>query len=317
MGQSSKSMLGSPSPDKRKAEDELETVNPKKKIICLIASIKEDVSSIKVVVDSLKEDVASLKATVNSLKSTFDLLSTKKDSLAIFTSFKETARIPASVKNIVRPVIQNSASSEDLKISDQGEEPAHKKAKTDTNTCKKESSRNVSSKESDVVKKETLERTLPTYSFKNLTKTAEVGERALFIPKQGGRYDCGTIFVKGYDSSLGENDLARALLEHFSPCGMISRIYFQTNDAGEAVLKHVFIVMLQGTEDALKLNGSDMGGCNLEVHDATERDEFYVNYEVSGGPFIKKPCQRLLARRKYTRENPPVYGIVSSSKINK
>jgi hypothetical protein len=167
------------------------------------------------------------------------------------------------------------------------------------------------------VKKETLERTLPTYSFKNLTKTAEVGERALFIPKQGGRYDCGTIFVKGYDSSLGENDLARALLEHFSPCGMISRIYFQTNDAGEAVLKHVFIVMLQGTEDALKLNGSDMGGCNLEVHDATERDEFYVNYEVSGGPFIKKPCQRLLARRKYTRENPPVYGIVSSSKINK
>jgi hypothetical protein len=75
--------------------------------------------------------------------------------------------------------------------------------------------------------------------------------------------------------------------------------------------------MLQGTEDALKLNGSDMGGCNLEVHDATERDEFYVNYEVSGGPFIKKPCQRLLARRKYTRENPPVYGIVSSSKINK
>jgi hypothetical protein len=180
-------MLGSPSPDKRKAEDELETVNPKKKIICLIASIKEDVSSIKVVVDSLKEDVASLKATVNSLKSTFDLLSTKKDSLAIFTSFKETARIPASVKNIVRPVIQNSASSEDLKISDQGEEPAHKKAKTDTNTCKKESSRNVSSKESDVVKKETLERTLPTYSFKNLTKTAEVGERALFIPKQGGR----------------------------------------------------------------------------------------------------------------------------------
>jgi hypothetical protein len=102
--------------DKRKAEDELETVNPKKKIICLIASIKEDVSSIKVVVDSLKEDVASLKATVNSLKSTFDLLSTKKDSLAIFTSFKETARIPASVKNIVRPVIQNSASSEDLKV---------------------------------------------------------------------------------------------------------------------------------------------------------------------------------------------------------
>ncbi|OAO92875.1 hypothetical protein AXX17_AT5G50580 [Arabidopsis thaliana] len=306
MGQSSKSMLGSPSPDKRKAEDELETVNPKKKasIICLIASIKEDVSSIKVVVDSLKEDVASLKATVNSLKSTFDLLSTKKDSLAIFTSFKETARVPASVKNIVRP------------ISDQGEEPAHKKAKTDTNTCKKESSRNVSSKESDVVKKETLERTLPTYSFKNLTKTAEVGERALFIPKQGGRYDCGTIFVKGYDSSLGENDLARALLEHFSPCGMISRIYFQTNDAGEAVLKHVFIVMLQGTEDALKLNGSDMGGCILEVHDARERDEFYVNYEASGR-YNQKPCQRLLARRKYTRENPPLYGIVSSSKINK
>jgi len=59
------------------------------------------------------------------------------------------------------------------------------------------------------------------------------------------RYDCGTIFVKGYDSSLGENDLARALLEHFSPCGMISRIYFQTNDAGEAVLKSVTTFLLQ------------------------------------------------------------------------
>jgi len=58
--------------------------------------------------------------------------------------------------------------------------------------------------------------------------------------------------------------------------------------------------MLQGTEDALKLNGSDMGGCILEVHDARERDEFYVNYEASGR-YNQKPCQRLLARRKYTR----------------
>ncbi|EFH40384.1 predicted protein, partial [Arabidopsis lyrata subsp. lyrata] len=175
-------------------------------------------------------------------------------------------------------------------------------AKADTNTCKKESSSNVSSKESDVLEKETLKRASRPYSCdKPLTKTAEVGERVLFIPKQGGRYDGGTIFVKGYDSSLGENDIARALLEHFSPCGMISKIYFQTNDAGAAVLKHVFIEMLHGTEDALKLNGSDMGGCNLEVHDAQERDEYYINREVSGGPFIDYRRRRLLLNRhKFT-----------------
>lgn len=60
--------------------------------------------------------------------------------------------------------------------------------------------------------------------------------------------------------------------------------------------------MLQGTEDALKLNGSDMGGCNLEVHDAQERDEYYINREASGGPFIDYRRRRLLLNRhKFTR----------------
>lgn len=60
--------------------------------------------------------------------------------------------------------------------------------------------------------------------------------------------------------------------------------------------------MLHGTEDALKLNGSDMGGCNLEVHDAQERDEYYINREVSGGPFIDYRRRRLLLNRhKFTR----------------
>ncbi|KAG7537542.1 RNA-binding domain superfamily [Arabidopsis suecica] len=315
MGKSSKSLLGSPSQDK------LETVNPKKRHKIekskkkKIASIKLKTDSLKDALDSLKEDVDSLKATVNSVKSTLDLLLTREDFLALFTAFKEPAKKPASVKNNVIPVIQNSPSSEGHKKSDEGEEPAHKKAKADTNTCKKESSSNVSSKESDVLEKETLNRTLPPCSS-SFTKTAEVGERVLFIPKQGGRYDGGTIFVKGYDSSLGENDIARALLEHFSPCGMISKIYFQTNETGAVILRHVFIEMLHGTEDALKLNGSDMGGCNLEVHNAKDREEYYINREASGR-YIQNRRHLRLDRLKFTREKPPVYGIVSSSKINK
>ncbi|CAL9243144.1 unnamed protein product [Arabidopsis halleri] len=346
MGKSSKSVLGSPS------QDELETVNPKKRHK-IEKSKKKKIASIKLKMDSLKEDVDSLKATVNSVKSTLDLLLTREDFLAMFTAFKEPAKKPASVKNNVIPVIQNSPSSEGHK--NEGEEPAHKMAKADTNTCKQESSSSVSSKESDVLEKETRKRTLRPCSSKEsdvleketrkrtlppcsskesdvleketlnrtlppcsstFTKTAEVGERVLFIPKQGGRYDGGTIFVKGYDSSLGENDIARALLEHFSPCGMISRIYFQTNETGAVILRHVFIKMLHGTEDALKLNGSDMGGCNLEVHNAEDREEYYINREASGR-YIQNRRHLLLNRHKYTREKPPVYGIVSSSKINK
>ncbi|EFH40383.1 predicted protein [Arabidopsis lyrata subsp. lyrata] len=115
MGKSSKSLLGSPS------QDELETVNPKKRHKIEKSKKKKkasnlQIASIKLKIDSLKEDVDSLKATVNSVKSTLDLLLTREDFLAMFTAFKEPAKKPASVKNNVIPVIQNSPSSEGHKV---------------------------------------------------------------------------------------------------------------------------------------------------------------------------------------------------------
>ncbi|EOA14686.1 hypothetical protein CARUB_v10027958mg, partial [Capsella rubella] len=246
-----------------------------------VAYVKEYVDSFKEYVDSVKGDLRFIKEEVASIKatvkSTIDLLPTKKDLPAFSTSFK---------------------------------------AKADTNTPNIESSSNVSSKESAVVTPELIFRP-GTAEPHPLEKTAKVGERVVFKPETGARYDSGTIFVKGYDSSLSEDDIARAMLEHFSPCGMVRRIYFYT-DGTSAILRHVFIEMLQGTEAALKLNGSDLGGCKLEVHDAKKREEYYGLRDVNI-PYIPVRRNQHVDPRMYAsaRECPPVYGIVSSSKMNK
>ncbi|XP_019095462.1 PREDICTED: nucleolin 1-like [Camelina sativa] len=274
-------------------------------------SSSPDVSSIEQDLDSLRVDVASLTATV---KSTLDLMPSKEELLAMVTSFQELAKklakIPASVAQVTssskyhhkkkRGEGEEPAKKEK---SDEGEEPAKKKAKSDTNNTRK---------------KESITRPFPVYVDAHpLEKNAQVGEIVEFKMQPGGSIDRGILFVKGYDSSLSENDITEAMLEHFSPCGMIRRIYFQTNGT-TPILRHVFLEMLQGTEAALKLNGSDLGGFKLEVHDAKQRDEFYFTRDLDF-PFIP-PKSRRHERRdpsRFTKESPPVYGIVSSSKINK
>ncbi|XP_010443639.1 PREDICTED: nucleolin 2 [Camelina sativa] len=312
------------------------------------SSLEQDLDSLRVDFASIKDDVASLAAT---LKSILDSMPSKEELLAMVTSIQElskkVAKIPAASvaqvnssskdhkkaaeadtntprkesssnvsskesdtleKGTLKRMLLPCSSSDNrlektAEKSDEGEEPAKKKAKSDINYT---------------YKKANITRPFPVYADAHpLEKNAQVGEIVEFERQPGGSCDGGILFVKGYDSSLSEDDIAEAMLEHFCPCGMIRRIYFQTNGT-TPILRHVFVEMLQGTVAALKLNGSDLGGFKLEVHDAKERDEFYFTRDLDF-PFIP-PKSRRHERwdpSRFTKESPPVYGIVSSSKINK
>ncbi|XP_010462477.1 PREDICTED: uncharacterized protein LOC104743051 isoform X2 [Camelina sativa] len=164
---------------------------------------------------SLKDDLASLTATV---KSTLDLMPSKEELLAMVTTVQELAKklakIPAvsvaqvtssskdhhkKLAKIPALVAQVTSSSKDHKKKrDEVEEPAKKEAKADTNSPKKESSSNVSSKESDTLEKGTLKRMLlPCSSSDNrLEKTAEKSDEGEEPAKKKAKSDTNYTYKK-------------------------------------------------------------------------------------------------------------------------
>ncbi|CAH8373749.1 unnamed protein product [Eruca vesicaria subsp. sativa] len=70
------------------------------------------------------------------------------------------------------------------------------------------------------------------------------------------------ILVEGHDISRPRADVHKALREHFASCGDILDVYLPTNFQNAILSRYAFIYVNsgEGQEEALRLNGSDMGG---------------------------------------------------------
>ncbi|CAH2036195.1 unnamed protein product [Thlaspi arvense] len=106
----------------------------------------------------------------------------------------------------------------------------------------------------------------------------ERGERQPYTPQSGNFRSGGgdgaakTIFVKGFDSSLPEDDIKSALSEHFASCGEITRVSVPIDRETGASKGFAYVDFKEGTEKALELNGSEMSGWNLVVDESRPRD---------------------------------------------
>lgn len=72
-------------------------------------------------------------------------------------------------------------------------------------------------------------------------------------------------------------EIKNALRNFFGSCGEITRVYVPIECRNRVPLGFAFIDLRkgEGNEKALELNGSYMGGKELEVTMASHRDEYY------------------------------------------
>ncbi|KAE9593403.1 putative RNA recognition motif domain-containing protein [Lupinus albus] len=97
----------------------------------------------------------------------------------------------------------------------------------------------------------------------------------------GGKGQSQTVFVKGFDRSLGEHEIKSSLEEHFGTCGQITRISIPKDyESGESK-GFAYLDFKDGDSlsKALELHESDLGGYTLSVDEAKPRD----NQGSSGG----------------------------------
>ncbi|EOA30014.1 hypothetical protein CARUB_v10013117mg [Capsella rubella] len=79
------------------------------------------------------------------------------------------------------------------------------------------------------------------------------------------------LFVNGFNSSLGEDELKSAFRTLFSTCGEVARISIPVDRETGAIRGMAFIDMKSGFNEALQLGGSDIGGRNITVEEARPR----------------------------------------------
>ncbi|KAG6500974.1 hypothetical protein ZIOFF_040837 [Zingiber officinale] len=107
-------------------------------------------------------------------------------------------------------------------------------------------------------------------------------ERGSYTPQSGkDNYQKGskgqsqTIFVKGFDRSLEEDQVRSSLEEHFGSCGDITRISVP-KDYETGAPKGIAYIDFKDQESfnkAYELNGSDLGGYTLTVDEAKPRTD--------------------------------------------
>ncbi|KAK9676465.1 hypothetical protein RND81_11G079100 [Saponaria officinalis] len=109
-------------------------------------------------------------------------------------------------------------------------------------------------------------------------------ERGAFTPQsrennsfqKGGRSEGQTAFVRGFDTSLGEDEIRSALQEHFGSCGEITRISIPPDfeNGGVKGMAYMNFADSNGFNAALELDGSDLGGGHhLNVQEAKPRGD--------------------------------------------
>ncbi|GFP92561.1 nucleolin 1 [Phtheirospermum japonicum] len=109
----------------------------------------------------------------------------------------------------------------------------------------------------------------------------ERGERGQYTPGQKGpRSDAQTIFVKGFDSYEGEDQIRASLKAHFGSCGEIQRVSIPKGEDGNSKgIAYIEFSDVNARNQALELNGSEFGNGSLTV------DEPRPRADNSGGGF--------------------------------
>ncbi|XP_068657875.1 nucleolin 2-like [Aristolochia californica] len=84
-----------------------------------------------------------------------------------------------------------------------------------------------------------------------------------------------TIYIRGFDKSLGEDEIRSALEEHFGSYGEMTRVSIPKDyETGASKgLAYVDFSGDDGFSQALELNGSDINGYNLTVEEARPRGD--------------------------------------------
>ncbi|KAG7036608.1 Nucleolin 2, partial [Cucurbita argyrosperma subsp. argyrosperma] len=94
--------------------------------------------------------------------------------------------------------------------------------------------------------------------------------------KGGGRGGPShTIFVRGFDRSLGEDEIRSALQDHFSSCGDVTRVSIP-KDYETGNIKGMAYMDFKDSDSfnkALELNGSELSGEYLTVDEAKPRGD--------------------------------------------
>ncbi|CAH8355014.1 unnamed protein product [Eruca vesicaria subsp. sativa] len=111
-----------------------------------------------------------------------------------------------------------------------------------------------------------------------------------------------TILVKGFENLRPKDETKNALSNFFSSCGEVTRVYVPIECRNRLPLGFAFIDLRngKGNEKALELNGSYMGGMELEVTMASDREEYYGFTDFYGCEL----CQMFLSHDYNPVHNP-------------
>ncbi|XP_028766987.1 nucleolin 1 isoform X6 [Neltuma alba] len=101
--------------------------------------------------------------------------------------------------------------------------------------------------------------------------------------ENSGSVESQTVFVRGFDTSLREDEIRTSLGEHFSSCGLISRISIARDyDTGSTKgYAWVDFMDIDGLNKALELDGTEVGGYVLSVE--KRRPRRYIHDGRGGG----------------------------------
>ncbi|XP_024197202.1 nucleolin 1 isoform X3 [Rosa chinensis] len=114
----------------------------------------------------------------------------------------------------------------------------------------------------------------------------ERGERGAYTPhsgkesnsyQKGGQGQSQTIFVRGFDTNQGEDEIRGALQSHFGSCGEITRVSIPKDyETGASKgMAYMDFSSADAFSKALELDQSDLGnGCYLNVQPAKPKGDF-------------------------------------------
>ncbi|KAK4252739.1 hypothetical protein QN277_014349 [Acacia crassicarpa] len=98
-----------------------------------------------------------------------------------------------------------------------------------------------------------------------------------------GNVESQTVFVRGFDTSLREDEIRTSLEEHFKSCGIISRISIARDYGTGSTKGYAWIDFMDvdGFNKALELDGTEVVGCALSVE--KRRPRRYIQDGRVGG----------------------------------
>ncbi|KAI9075601.1 hypothetical protein K1719_042443 [Acacia pycnantha] len=98
-----------------------------------------------------------------------------------------------------------------------------------------------------------------------------------------GNVESQTVFVRGFDTSLREDEIRTSLEEHFKSCGIISRISIARDYGTGSTKGYAWIDFMDvdGFNKALELDGTEVVGCVLSVE--KRRPRRYIQDGRGGG----------------------------------